>query len=189
MSSILSILISITCTFASNYYAAIEDTTLTSLGAVSMSMSISDNEDLISLTLTGPTSVYYSIGVGSCTMDGAWSLIIPGIDATDGSDPFEQLLGKDSAGYPLDSTFDVTEDTTDGALRTVKFTRSLSTTISDEYYDFTTDDDKLIVMWAYGQGADYANHGEYNRDCTTLSFAKTLQEETKSSFSQHVFQC
>ena len=89
----------------------------------------------------------------------------------------------------MESTFEVTEDTTEGYIRTVTFTRSLSNTLSDDYYDFSTDDDQLIVMWAYGKSADYSNHGEYNRDCTTLSFAKTLQEDTKSTFSQHVFQC
>eukprot|EP00486_Rosalina_sp_Unknown_P016609 CAMPEP_0201596662 /NCGR_PEP_ID=MMETSP0190_2-20130828/193302_1 /ASSEMBLY_ACC=CAM_ASM_000263 /TAXON_ID=37353 /ORGANISM="Rosalina sp." /LENGTH=177 /DNA_ID=CAMNT_0048057149 /DNA_START=193 /DNA_END=727 /DNA_ORIENTATION=- len=117
-------------------------------------MMISDADDLITVTLSGPSSKYYSIGIGSCVMENTWALVIPGIDAPDGSTPFEQLLGRNSAGSQLDSSFDIIQDTTSGLLRSVTFTRSISTfqtddsITDDEYYDFTTNDESLTVMWA-----------------------------------------
>eukprot|EP00483_Globobulimina_turgida_P001021 UN01023 len=168
----------ISCTMSLNYLSAIEDATLTEMGAMAVSLSVSDLEDLITISITGPSSVYYSIGVGSCEMSNSWALVVPGVSATGGDTPFEQLLGHKSAGDTLDSTFDIQQDTISGELRTVIFSRSLSHDIDDAYYAFSTDDDELNVMWAYGTKADYSNHGEYQRDCATLSLTKTLQTES-----------
>lgn len=194
ISSLLIVLIS--CTYGSNYLSMIEETTLSLMGGIKVSMMISDNDDLITITLSGPSSKYYSIGVGSCIMSNTWSLIIPGIDASSGATPFEQLLGDNSAGSKLESSFDVIEDITSGLLRTVTVTRSISSIdpeIDDSYYGFNTDDTSLTVMWAYGTKADFSNHGSDQRDCTTLSFTKTLQSDDnqlhKESLSNHILQC
>eukprot|EP01084_Bolivina_argentea_P099501 178854_1 len=168
----------ISCTTSMNYQSIIDDTTLTTMGDITMSISISDLDDKISISITGPTIVYYSIGIGSCEMSDSYALVIPGSTATDGTTPFEQLLGKNAAGSTLDSTFTIEQDTTSDLLRTVIFSRTLSTDIDDDsYYKFSTDDDELMVMWAYGTKADYSNHGEYQHGCNTLSFTKTLQNE------------
>jgi len=181
-----------------NYLSVIDETTLTAMGGIKVTMMISDADDLITVTLSGPSSKYYSIGIGSCVMENTWALVIPGIDAPDGSTPFEQLLGRNSAGSQLDSSFDIIQDTTSGLLRSVTFTRSISTfqtddsITDDEYYDFTTNDESLTVMWAYGTQPTFSNHGSDQRDCTTLSFAKTLQQsdddETAQSFTNHILQ-
>eukprot|EP01084_Bolivina_argentea_P305280 527363_1 len=164
---------------SADYVSIIDDTTLTTLGAMTLSMSISDRDDAITIYLTGPSSVYFSIGIGSCDMTDSWALVVPGSSASDGTTPFEQILANNKPGSTLAPSFEVEEDMTYGLLRTVTFTRPLSTSLEldDTYYAFSTDDDELIVMWAYGSGADYANHGEYQRGCNTLSFAKTMETE------------
>lgn len=198
MIHILSLIMTLITYTSANYLSVIDETTLTAMGGIKVTMMISDNDDLITITLSGPSSKYYSIGIGSCVMSGTWALVIPGIDAADGSTPFEQLLGRNSAGQQLDSSFDIIEDTTTGLLRSVTVTRSISTFQTDDsitddsYYDFTTNDESLTVMWAYGTQAAFSNHGSDQRDCTTLSFAKTLQsdddDETVKSLTNHILQ-
>merc|ERR1719361_3128030 len=95
-------------TYAVSLHAMLPDTQLTARGAISVSMSISDASDLISVTMTGPANVYFSVALGSCKMDGAWALVIPGA----GADPFEQRLGADRSGDRLLSTFAVQSDVT-----------------------------------------------------------------------------
>merc|ERR550532_467504 len=51
-------------------------------------MTLSDSSDLITITLTGPDIVYFSIAMGSCLMKDSWALVIPGR----GEAPFEQKL-------------------------------------------------------------------------------------------------
>eukprot|EP01084_Bolivina_argentea_P001002 1847_1 len=164
---------------ATNYESSIASTTLTTEGAMSMELVISDSDDMVTLTVTGPVTLYYSIGIGSCYMVDSWSVVMLGEDEDD-TTPFEQLLGKDSAGTTLTSTFDVTEDTTSGLLRTVVLERAISTVVDeDSYYSFTTDDESIEVMWAYGTGSAYENHGSDQRGCTELTFSKTEEVSSK----------
>jgi len=164
-----------------SYKAIIDSESLVAMEGMTMSLELSDQDDSITISLTGPSSVYYSIAVGSCIMSGTWSLVIPGLTASAGSTPFEQLLGSHAGGSSLDDSFEVVDDTVDGLLRTVTFTRSLSADLTDDYYAFTTDDEEIVVQWAYGSSADFSNHGEYQRDCTTLSFTKILQTEEETA--------
>ena len=103
-------------------------------------------------------------------MKDSWALIIPGA----GGDPFEQKLGADSPGNRLLSTFQIESDTTSNNLRTVVFTRSLSMNILDDsYFPFSTELDTVDVMWAYGRGPQYGNHGDSQRGCLPVSYLKT----------------
>merc|ERR1719242_2825062 len=157
----------------STLHSMVPDTTLTARGAMTMSMTLSDSSDLITITLTGPDIVYFSIAMGSCTMKDSWALVIPG----GGEAPFEQKLGADKPGDRLLSTFQIESDVTSNNLRTVIFTRSLSMNILDDsYFPFSTELDTVNVMWAYGKGPEFGNHGGSQRGCLLISYLKTEEE-------------
>mmetsp|Transcript_40109 Transcript_40109/g.65792 ORF Transcript_40109/g.65792 Transcript_40109/m.65792 type:complete len:248 (+) Transcript_40109:91-834(+) len=172
----------------SQYLAEIEQSSLGLFGTISMSVQVSDLDDSIQISVTGPSSVYYSVGVGSCKMDGTWALIVPGATAAS-TTPYEQLLGSDRAGSTLESTLDVVEDIDDGQQRTVTMTRLLSSEVGDDYYAFSTDDESISVIYAWGATASYGYH-QGNFGCAPLTFAKTLQAEDShflQVFSSDVF--
>jgi len=156
-----------------NYEAIITETTLTSFGCMTMSLSLSDSADAVTLTVTGPDSVYFAVAFGSCKMKDAWALVVPG----NGGAVFEQRLAADKAGTMLDASFTIAQDDTQSMLRTVTLTRPLSAVLSESYFAFSTDTDEVSVMWAYGKSSSFANHGEAQRGCASLSFTKQMETE------------
>ena len=172
---------------AGNFNTVMDLTSLSPMGDMTMSMHISDSEDRITITVNGPSAVYYAIGIGSCTMTNTYAIIIPGLTASDGSAPFEVQLGTHKGGDVLDSSFDILEDTTSGLLRSVTFSRSLSHILpTDSYYSFSTEDDTLKVMYAYGSSADYSYHGAEQKGCATLAYSTTLQNEHRGQREQRL---
>merc|ERR1719499_2157749 len=133
----------ISCAFSTNYLSSVS-TTLKDTKGMTMNMNISDSADLVTITLVGPSTVYYSVGFGSTKMKNTWSIVVPGVDEDDDS-VMEYLLGDDDGGDQLDSSFDVISDNTEDDMRTVTITRSLSVQddLSSDFYAFSTDDSKV----------------------------------------------
>ena len=146
---------------------------------MTVTISVSDTNDLAELTVTGPSDVYFSVAFDSCKMKNAWALVLPGTGEDDDS-LVEYKLGDDKAGNELTTSFETTSDTTDDGVRTVVLSRSLSgqDDLSSDYYAFSTDGDDLDVMWAYGNKGKYSQHDESKAGCTSVSF--TVTEETSN---------
>merc|ERR1719334_126755 len=135
------------CVFSTNYFSSAATTLKDSVG-LTMNVSISDSNDLVTLTLVGPSTVYYSVGFGSTKMKNCWSIVVPGVDEDDDS-VIEYILGDDSAGSQLDTSFTTIYDSTEDSMRTVTITRSLSDqdNLSSDYYEFSSDTSKESVIW------------------------------------------
>jgi len=148
-----------------------------------MDMNISDSADLVTITLVGPSTVYYSVGFGSTKMKNVWSIVVPGVDEDDDS-VIEYILGDDSAGSQLDTSFTTVYDSTEDSMRTVTITRSLSDqdNLSSDYYEFSTDTSKESVVWAYGKKSYYSKHDESAAGSLTVKFSVTeeVSDDTTS---------
>jgi len=164
------------CAVSTNYYSAVSETLCDTKG-ISVMLNVSDSNDLVTVTMVGPSSVYYSVGFDSCKMKNAFAFVVPGTGEDDDS-VVEYILGDDSKGSQLDTTFTTISDVDDGDYRTVTVTRSISSqsSLSDDYYAFNSSTTSLDVMWAYGSKGKYSQHDEAAAGCVEVTIAVT--EET-----------
>jgi len=170
----------ISCTFSTNYYSS-GSGTLCSTKKISVMVNVSDSDDLVTVTMVGPSSVYYSVGFDSCKMKNAFAFVVPGTGEDDDS-VVEYILGDDSAGSQLDTTFTTISDVDDGSYRTVSLTRSLSDQddLSDDYYAFDSSTTKLEIIWAYGSKGKYSQHDEAAAGCVKVKFDVEVDNSTSS---------
>jgi hypothetical protein len=176
MSTLLLATAFISSAFATNYKGYLEETELTTKeGGITIETTVSDSDDLVTITLTGPSSVYYSVAFDSCKMKNSFALVVPGYDEDDNS-VMEYKLGNDKKGDELDATFTTSSDSTVDSVRTVVLTRSLSDQDdldSSKYYMFASNTTDLKVMWAYGTKGKYSQHDEAACGCVEVTFTST----------------
>lgn len=168
----------VSCTLSTNYYSSVSET-LCSTKGISVMVNVSDSDDLVTVTMVGPSSVYYSVGFDSCKMKNSFAFVVPGTGEDDDS-VVEYILGDDSKGSQLDTTFTTISDVDDGSYRTVSLTRSISeqSSLDDDYYSFYSNTTSLEVIWAYGSKGKYSQHDEAAAGCVKVKF--TVEEEETS---------
>jgi hypothetical protein len=144
-----------------------------------MDVDIDAKQNLVTLTLKGPSSVWYGVGFGSEQMSGAYSVCIDGT----GNIEERKLVGV-TAGNLLTSTFEVQLNEVEDSTRTVILTRAYNMELpSTDHYEFDVSDSKLKIIWAYGTTSDLQNHGEDKRDSDKISMSRT---EASTGQSVHV---
>jgi len=181
LSTLILVAISfISCTFGKHYVGSLEETELTTKsGGITIEATVSDSDDLVTITLSGPSTVYYSVAFDSCKMKNKFALVVPGVDEDDDS-VLEYKLGNDKKGDVLDSSFTMTSDSTEDDVRTVVLERSLSDQddLDDsKYYLFAANTTDLDVMWAYGQKSKYSQHDEAAAGCVEVTFTSTESKD------------
>lgn len=133
----------------------------------SVSMSVEDN--LVTLTLVGPNNVWFSVGFGNKYMDGTYCVVVDGY----GELSERYLIGK-TAGDELDFTWTVVSNVESSHYRTVVLTREYDYELKSNYYHkFATSYSKLQTIWAYGKDAELDDHGNTRRGDHEIKASRT----------------
>ena len=142
-------------------------------------MSVDDN--LVTLTLVGPNSVWFGVGFGNKYMDGTYCVVVDGY-----GDVSERYLIGTTEGDELDFTWTVSSNVESSHYRTVVLTREYDYELSSDYYhQFATTYSKLETIWAYGTAADLDNHGNTRRgDQEIKATRSTLQVDYKPDLEE-----
>ena len=111
------------------------------------------SSDVATLTMTGPATVWFGVGLGAQVMKDAPNAIIVSGNGT----VFEQKLGDQQAGKGLPLSVKVTSNTVANGLRTVVMTRPLKGLTSD-HFTFSLTEPSIKYINAIGRGATFAYH-------------------------------
>lgn len=177
-------LLTIVCVSATDYSSSSVSKTYVSKSSVTLSMNLemSSDDNTLTITLVGPSTVYFSVGFGEKIMKNCYTIVIDG----DGNIS-ERKLSKKDEGDELDTTFDIDSNTVDGSLRTIVLTRDYDYDLtSDDYFTFTIDDTSIKTIWAYGKTSYLSDHGETRRGDTTLTMTR-VESTSLFSFSNNIF--
>ena len=137
-----------------------------------INVAIDPSQDLIEITMTGPTNVWYAYGFGTNRMTNCYTIL------TDGNGNIsERKLGNHNAGSALNSSFLSSSFSQNGGIGTTIVTRSLSGMTGD-YYTFQGNEGTITIIWGFGNGANLAYHG--GRGATTLPITLDCEATTSS---------
>jgi hypothetical protein len=113
--------------------------------------------DKVTLTLTGPSDVWFGVGFDAQAMkDTPWAVIVDGTGKVS-----ERKLQDQSPGSELTASVTVVSSKVNGGLRTVVLTRAMKGASSD-YYTFSLDTPKIPFINAIGNGPAFAYHKTKN---------------------------
>ncbi len=132
-----------------------------------LSVNIETDETTTTLTLTGPSNVWFSVGFGGATMSSGADIF-----RTDGT----TIVDARTTGYllpPADTSQDWTLVSNNVTLnaRTIVATRSNNTGDSNDYI-FTRETGSISLIWAIGSSTTYGYHG--SRGATVLAVTEVL---------------
>ena len=141
---------------------------------IGMSMTVSEVEDLIRVTLYGPLDRYFGVGFGSNSMTNTYAIIVNGHktysdddDYSESSLFFEQLLDEHKAGYSLSPSFIVDDHTIHSSENNhhITLSRPLSSAVEiDQYWIFSCIDDHIDIIWSVGSSTNFIRHVSYGQD-------------------------
>jgi len=132
-----------------------------------ISMTISEVEDLIRLTLYGPMDKYFAVGFGSNSMANTYAIVVAGKHSDGSPNFFEQMLDSHGAGYSLQPSWVVQEYRRHKSDRVAQLTlsRRLSTALEmDEYWLFSCVEEKLPFIWSTGKSTKFERHIAFGED-------------------------
>ncbi len=134
------------------------------------------------ITMTGPSNVWFAVGFGGSTMRSGADVI-----RTDGTTVIDarttdQVLPTEDASQDLT----VVSNTVSGNQRTIVLTRA-NNTGDDNDFVFTNNLTSLPIIWANGTSTGYAYHGRRNRGATVVSFETTLSTTDSESLDFNTF--
>ena len=109
--------------------------------------------DTATLTISGPSSVWFGVGLGAQAMKDSPNAIIVSGNGT----VFEQKLGDQQAGKRLALSVKVVSATVANGVRTVVLTRSLKG-LTAEHYSFDVTKPSIQYINAIGRGSTFAYH-------------------------------
>lgn len=121
---------------------------------VSVGVVLNATAGTATITLAGPSTVWFGVGIGASDMDGAYAIIVNGIGHVT-----ERKLGKHLEGTLLKASVKVTNWTVVAGIRTVVLSRPLKGATAD-YFSFSvqSQDAVLKVISAVGSGPKLAYH-------------------------------
>ena len=123
---------------------------------------LDSGSDTATLTISGPSTVWFGVGLGAQVMKDSPNAIIVAGNGT----VFEQKLGDQQAGKRLALSVKVVSNTVANGLRTVVLTRALKGLTTDHFtFDVTAPSVKYIN--AIGRGSTFAYHK--SRAASTVS--------------------
>jgi len=136
---------------------------------VSCDISMDSSSNKITMTLVGPSNVWYGVGFGNTEMSGTYSIIVYSTGYVE-----ERYLIGTTPGNLLDSTFTLTSMYTAGSTRTVVLVRDLDYHLPSSYhYEFSVHDSTLETIYGYGTTAGLEYHGTDKRGSATLSVVQS----------------
>jgi hypothetical protein len=117
-----------------------------------LNLSMSINKTGISITITGPSGVWFGVGFNATTMsDHPWTIIIDGRGNIS-----EYRLGNHQPGTLLNRSVSVINNTVSGNIRTV----TMSINIDNPYQQFSLMDDIINIIMAVGDTVELRYHKE-----------------------------
>jgi len=143
----------------------IEGNTSVIAGGVTLEldMIVDTDMDLVTLTMTGPSNLYYAFGFGSTFMSsGTYAIVMNGSGSV-----FEQSLGFHSGGTTLGSSITVVSNDVSGGIRTVQVTRAIAG-LDGSYYTFPSTAGSIDFIFARGNGPTFGYHGFSNKGTSSL---------------------
>jgi len=181
LSICLFFVFSLICSQASEYETSSVSTTYVDqqLTVLSCDISMDSTSNKLTITLVGPSTVWYSVGFGNSYMSKTYSIIVDG----DGNVEERYLIGTTS-GKSLDDSFTVDSNIVSGSSRTVVLSRDLDCDLASKYHhEFSLDESKIETIYGYGTTSYLENHGENQRGSTTLLMTrKKSSSEKKKGF-------
>ena len=129
-----------------------------------------DTTELVKITYSGPSKVWYGIGFNATQMSYTYAIIIDGYNGT----VSERQLGLNSPGQVLQSTTTIISNTVNNNIRTVKLKRNMTidknVANSNDYYTFQAlKVQNFSIIYAYGNTPQIAYH--QNRSYDTFFMA------------------
>eukprot|EP00462_Mataza_sp_D1_P020249 CAMPEP_0175139606 /NCGR_PEP_ID=MMETSP0087-20121206/11003_1 /TAXON_ID=136419 /ORGANISM="Unknown Unknown, Strain D1" /LENGTH=748 /DNA_ID=CAMNT_0016422649 /DNA_START=31 /DNA_END=2277 /DNA_ORIENTATION=- len=126
----------------------------TTASLVKVEVSLDRPKLLATITLTGPSDVWYGVGFGASAMaDTPWTIVVDGTGTVS-----ERKLANHDAGTALPASVKVVSNHVDAKLRTVVLTRPFAGKSSD-YYTFDPEKDSVLhFINAVGSTADFQYH-------------------------------
>jgi len=142
-------------------------TVISGFHKIGISMSISEIDDLIRITIYGPSNKFFGIGFGSNSMSNTYSIIVAGENSDHGPNFWEQKLDAHGAGYTLQPSFVLEEHIRHSGDNTQQITlvRRLSTALElDEYWLFSCVDPHIDFIWSVGKSTKFERHIGFGED-------------------------
>lgn len=141
---------------------------------------LDSGSDTATLTISGPSTVWFGVGLGAQVMKDSPNAIIVAGNGT----VFEQKLGDQQAGKRLALSVKVVSNTVANGLRTVVLTRALKGLTTDHFtFDVTAPSVKYIN--AIGRGSTFAYHK--SRAASTVSLTAVDAHTCICSTGTHGF--
>jgi hypothetical protein len=121
---------------------------------VDLSVSLNVSAEIATITLTGPSNVWFGVAFNASAMkDAPWAIIVDGTGKVT-----ERKLADQNPGELLTPSVKVLSTSVTGNLRTVVLTRAFKGATAD-YYTFSADSDPLLhFINAVGNGPAFAYH-------------------------------
>jgi len=121
---------------------------------VKLDLSLNVEDQIATITVTGPSNVWFGVGFNATAMkDAPWAIIVDGTGKVT-----ERKLEDQNPGSELKASVKVVSSTTQGNLRTVVMTRPFKGA-TEEYYTFSADGDPVLqFINAVGNGPTLAYH-------------------------------
>lgn len=160
--------------FAQNSFTTGEQNLINNLNA---QIDIDGNTNTTTLTLKGPSNIWFAIGFGGEDMFGNSDVF-----RTDGTTIVDAITTGNRLP-PADSSQDWTlvSNTVSGSIRTIIATRANNTGDSNDYV-FSPSAGSIPVIYAHGSSTSYGYHGG-NRGATTLGVTLNTKENQLLNFS------
>jgi len=133
----------------------------------------------LTVTMVGPSAVWYSVGFGNSVMSKTYSIIVDG----EGNVEERYLIGTTS-GISLADTFTVESNSVTDSVRTVVLSRDLNYNTPTHYHhSFSLDESTIETIYGYGTTSYLENHGEDQRGNEKLSMTRTKTSSKKNGNS------
>jgi len=130
----------------------------------------------LTITMVGPSTVWYSVGFGNSVMSKTYSIIVDG----EGNVEERYLIGTTS-GISLADTFTVESNSVTDSLRTVVLSRDLNyKTPTSYHHSFSLDESTIATIYGYGTTSYLENHGEDQRGSDTVSMTRTATSKNSN---------
>lgn len=126
----------------------------TAASLVKFGLTVSGSKNLATITMSGPSTVWFGVGFGTTLMaDLPYAITVEG----NTGNVTERKLGNHDAGSVLAKSVAVQSNTVADGVRTVVLTRALKGATKD-HYSFNSTDLTLDFINAIGAGAEFAYH-------------------------------
>lgn len=131
---------------------------------LTLDLTIDTDNDLVTITMTGPDNLFFAFGFGGTSMNGTYAIIMEG-----NGNVMERNLGFHNQGSLLTSSFATISNTTSGGTRTVTVTRAING-LNGSYYTFPTTAATINFIYSRGNGAaTLSYHGFSNKGVSSIS--------------------